>query len=340
MHANDEQKKMVNLDTIYLNTEMSPFNTKVKKKTKRKETDSSTSTTYGLYHKLHESLTSPKRSNRNSNNNNRSNRSSPTTLHNFNRNNKVESKTDDTGISSTTDFYKGYGGVHIIQSTDKSKIPGRKLKSSVSKKQNKKDEDKNKNENKAVTIITKDDYEQKKEEADQKLLQAQQAHVKNRVLNMYSSFDESASSINTSILSKQRRMSSSEKKYVKQVRKNRVKDRKGIYYLQERRNKNTVKKTYSSSRQRAKQQIQRLKNIKERLGKSRIGIYSGKRPAYDPVKNHHYPGEGIQNKTNLRIKKARQVMKEDDKFHYNSPSNLKIYSRKFTEAYLSMEDAH
>ena len=183
-------------------------------------------------------------------------------------------------------------------------------------------------------------HEQKKEEADQKLLQAQQAHVKNRVLNMYSSFDESASSINTSILSKQRRMSSSEKKYVKQVRKNRVKDRKGIYYLQERRNKNTVKKTYSSSRQRAKQQIQRLKNIKERLGKSRIGIYSGKRPAYDPVKNHHYPGEGIQNKTNLRIKKARQVMKEDDKFHYNSPSNLKIYSRKFTEAYLSMEDAH
>ena len=119
-----------------------------------------------------------------------------------------------------------------------------------------------------------------------------------------------------------------------------MKDRKGIYYLQERRNKNTVKKTYSSSRQRAKQQIQRLKNIKERLGKSRIGIYSGKRPAYDPVKNHHYPGEGIQNKTNLRIKKARQVMKEDDKFHYNSPSNLKIYSRKFTEAYLSMEDAH
>ena len=133
----------------------------------------------------------------------------------------------------------------------------------------------------------------------------------------------------TSILSKQRRKSSSEKEYVKQFRKNRVKDRKGIYYLQERRNKITVKKTYSSSRQRAKQQIQRLKNIKERLGKSRIGIYSGKRPAYDPVKNHHYPGEGIQNKTNLRIKKARQVMKEDDKFHYNSPSNLKIYSRKY-----------
>ena len=124
----------------------------------------------------------------------------------------------------------------------------------------------------------------------------------------------------------------------KGLHKNTSKVGKGIYYLKERKSRDS--RNHSSKKKRVSaKQLQMLKNIRSRWKKNQDGIYSSKRPVYDPVNSQNYPGEGRQNRTNLHIMKARRAMKEDGKFHYNKMSNLKIYSKKFTEAYLSIEEA-
>ena len=68
-------------------------------------------------------------------------------------------------------------------------------------------------------------------------------------------------------------------------------------------------------------------------GTRQNGIYSAKMPIYD----RYYPGEGVQNKTYSRIKNARQAIAGDAAFSNGKPVDLRSMAKKFTEAYLSME---
>ena len=119
-----------------------------------------------------------------------------------------------------------------------------------------------------------------------------------------------------------RRWSINKQKYVVTQSDDQDKHRKGLYYLIEKRKKKYVDRESRSPKM---------------DGTRQNGIYSAKMPIYEPVGHRYYPGEGVQNKTNLRIKNARQAIAGDAAFSNGKPVDLRSMAKKFTEAYLSME---